>query len=74
MNGKADKGITETAARLRDEHAACRCDRGRTNASTMTKPGMKAIILENGAYAEGWLGELCDIGGAPGGADRDFDG
>ena len=60
MNGKADKGITETAARLRDEgtpHAVATVVR--TIASTAAKPGMKAIILEDGAYAKGWLGGGC---------------
>mgnify|MGYP006217443659 CR=1 FL=1 len=60
MNGRADKGITETAARLRDEgtpHAVATVVR--TIASTAAKPGMKAIILEDGAYAEGWLGGGC---------------
>ena len=43
MNGKADKGITETAARLRDEgtpHAVATVVR--TIASTAAKPGVKA--------------------------------
>ena len=60
MNGKADKVITETAARLRAEgtpHAVATVVR--TIASTAAKPGMKAIILEDGAYAEGWLGGGC---------------
>ena len=60
MSGKADKVITETAARLRAEgtpHAVATVVR--TIASTAAKPGMKAIILEDGAYAEGWLGGGC---------------
>ena len=60
MNGKADNAITETAARLRAEgrpHAVATVVR--TIASTAAQPGMKAIILEDGAYAEGWLGGGC---------------
>ena len=31
----------------------------RTLSSTAAKPGMKAIVLENGDFAEGWLGGGC---------------
>ena len=31
----------------------------RTLSSTAAKPGMKAIVLENGEFAEGWLGGGC---------------
>ncbi len=31
----------------------------RTNSSTAAKPGMKAIVLENGEFKEGWLGGGC---------------
>ncbi len=31
----------------------------RTNSSTAAKPGMKAILLENGEFNEGWLGGRC---------------
>ena len=31
----------------------------RTNSSTAAKPGMKAIVLENGEFNEGWLGGGC---------------
>ena len=31
----------------------------RTNSSTAAKPGMKAILLENGEFNEGWLGGGC---------------
>ena len=31
----------------------------RTLSSTAAKPGMKAIILEDGEFAEGWLGGGC---------------
>ena len=31
----------------------------RTLSSTAAKPGMKAIVLKNGDFAEGWLGGGC---------------
>ena len=31
----------------------------RTLSSTAAKPGMKAIVLESGEFAEGWLGGGC---------------
>ena len=34
----------------------------RTLASTAAKPGMKALVLGNGDFADGWLGGGCVVG------------
>ena len=53
------QGIPRRGAASRRRHAACRGDRGPDNCVHRSQAGMKAIILENGAYAEGWLGGGC---------------
>ena len=40
----------------------------RTLASTAAKPGMKALVLGNGEFADGWLGgRMCNSRGQKGG-------
>ena len=54
------KSFTEVAATLRQQDTPFAVATiVRTLASTAAKPGMKAILLGNGEFAEGWLGGAC---------------
>ncbi|MGC6452912.1 MAG: XdhC family protein [Candidatus Puniceispirillaceae bacterium] len=60
MKHSSKVSIDQTQERLRAEgvpHAVATVVR--TLSSTAAKPGMKAIVLENGDFAEGWLGGGC---------------
>lgn len=61
MNNPADRrALEEVATRLRAEGTPhCVATVVRTLSSTAAKPGMKAIVLEDGEFAEGWLGGGC---------------
>ena len=56
----SSRDVETVAARLRaagTPHAVATVVR--TLSSTAAKPGMKAIVLDNGEFAEGWLGGGC---------------
>ena len=60
MNRPSHIAIDKTQEQLRADgvpHAVATVVR--TLSSTAAKPGMKAIILESGDFAEGWLGGGC---------------
>lgn len=60
MNRPSHIAIDKTQEQLRADgipHAVATVVR--TLSSTAAKPGMKAIVLENGEFAEGWLGGGC---------------
>ena len=56
----SSRDVETVAARLRASgtpHAVATVVR--TLSSTAAKPGMKALVLDNGEFAEGWLGGGC---------------